>query len=463
MPIVSIPPVPVITPVPKAAKILDSGYHHSLVDAKSTPVASLLTHIEGASWTVDYYSQVLGGDEELSPFQPSQLATYQQYSCIRNYELKLQGSLSTSDDGATSVMSVTGSANLYPYLKPNVGDAFIADIGDGLAGQFTVTSVNKLTIFKETCFNINFELSRYVDAELIANIEQRVVRNGHFQKDYMLYGQYPVLTSTELNQRQSLESMESTLLTQWLTDCYSREYSTVLVPGQSYSTYDPSVVHAILTLYNVRDNPPLRGIRELNCGGIPHLEIPTFWDALLHMDADGLYRCFKTAQLLPIADFNRLPFLEGVRFSGVVQVVGATAAYVGVDRDYRAERLITGSDLEPINDADALDIEAAYAVAIATAAVETQLPPASVYGMTAIPSIHPVTIDNYYVLSAAFYSQGSGQSKLEHLVRDYFDTDSVNVTALTALVQSSRAWGRLERYYYSPILLAMLKLAQRSI
>lgn len=463
MPIVGIPPVPVVTPQPSPVQLTDTAYHHSLVDANATPVASLLTHIEGSSWIVDYYSQVLSTDEELTSYQPTQLAPYQQYSCIRNYELKLQGSLSTSDDSATSTMTVTGSANLYPYLKPNAGDAFIADIGDGLAGQFTVTQVSKLTIFKETCFNITFELSRYVDADMLAALEQRVVKNGYFQKDYMLYGQYPVITSVALGQRQSLESMESTLLTQWLTDCYSREYSTVLVPGQSYSTYDPSVVRAVLTLYNVRDNPPLRGIRELNCAGIPHLEIPTFWDALLHMDVDGLHRCFKTAQLLPIADFNRLPFLEGVRFSGVVQVVGATDAYVGVDRDYRAERTITGSDLEPLNDADTLDIEAAYAVALATAVIDEALPPASVYGLTTVPTIHPVTIDNSYVLSAAFYSQGSGQSKLEHLVRDYFDTDSVNVTALTALVQSSRTWGRLERYYYSPILLAMLKLAQRSI
>lgn len=463
MPIVGIPPVPVVTPQPSPVQVADAAYRHSVVDVKSTPLAALLTHIEGATWVVDYYSQVLSADEELSEYQPGQLPPYQQYSCIRNYELKLQGSLSTSDDAPTSVMSVTGSANLYPYLKPNAGDAFIADIGDGLAGQFTVTQVSKLSIFKETCFSINFELSRYVDADVLASLEQRVVRNGHFQKDYMLYGQYPVITSTELGQRHSLESMESTLLTQWLTDSYSREYSTVLVPGQSYSTYDPSVVKAILTLYNVRDNPPLRGIRELNCAGIPHLEIATFWDALLHIDADGLLRCFKTAQLLPVADFNRLPFLEGVRFSGIRQVVGATDAYVGVDSDYRVARLITGSNLEPLDDADALDIAAAYAVALATAVIDTPLPPNSVYGLVNVPAIHPVTVDNHYVLSAAFYNQTAGQSKLEHLVRDYFDNSSVNVTALTALVQSSRAWGRLERYYYTPILLAMLKLAQRSI
>ncbi len=463
MPIVSIPPVPVITPVSKPAKILDAGYHHSLVDAKATPMASLLTHIEGASWTVDYYSQVLGGDEELSPFQPTQLATYQQYSCIRGYELKLQGGLSTSDDGATSVMTVTGSANLYPYLKPNVGDAFIADIGDGLAGQFTVTSVNKLTIFKETCFNINFELSRYVDAELIATIEQRVVRNGHFQKDYMLYGQNPVLSSTGLTQRTTLESLESTLLTQWCTDSYSREYSTVLVPGQNFATYDPGVTKAILTLYNVREHPMLRGIRELNCAGIPHVEVPSFWDALLHMDADGLYRCFKECQLIPVSDFTRLPFLEGVRFSGVSQVMGAANAYVGVDLDYRIDRTITGVDLDPIGDHVGAAVDAAFMTVLDTLTTDEPLPPSSVYGLTTVPAIHPVTIDTHYVLSSAFYTDSTGQSKLERLTREYFDNDNVNVTALKALCATTRTWGRMERYYYTPILLAMLKLAQRSI
>ena len=78
MPIVGIPPVPVVTPQPSPVQVADAAYRHSVVDVKSTPLAALLTHIEGATWVVDYYSQVLSADEELSEYQPGQLPPYQQ-------------------------------------------------------------------------------------------------------------------------------------------------------------------------------------------------------------------------------------------------------------------------------------------------------------------------------------------------------------------------------------------------
>ena len=156
MPIVEVPASPPVpeTPLPQQinAKIAEEHQRNALVDSKVTPYAALLTHIEGSSWFVDYYSQVLGADDDVTPYQPTQSAIYQQYLLIKKFELKLQGSLSVSDDSDTSVMTVTGSATVYPYMKPNKGDAFIADIGDGRVGQFTVDGITKQTILKETCY-----------------------------------------------------------------------------------------------------------------------------------------------------------------------------------------------------------------------------------------------------------------------------------------------------------------------
>jgi hypothetical protein len=153
------PPEPLPPPGQINATITAPEYRHSLIDAKITPLSSLLVHIEGSSWTTDYYSQILGVDEELSPFQPNQPSVYQQYLLVKKYELKLQGSLSISQDPETTAMTVTGNATLYPYLKPNYGDMFIADIGDGRAGMFVVNQPpTKKTILKETCWEISFEL-----------------------------------------------------------------------------------------------------------------------------------------------------------------------------------------------------------------------------------------------------------------------------------------------------------------
>ena len=38
------------------AEVSGPEYRHSIVDSDKVPIDSLLTHIEGMSWTVDYYS-----------------------------------------------------------------------------------------------------------------------------------------------------------------------------------------------------------------------------------------------------------------------------------------------------------------------------------------------------------------------------------------------------------------------
>ena len=189
MPIVQLPANPprASQAKPNPITITTPDYRHSIVDSRVTPSSALLTYIEGMSWYVDYYSQVLGGDEELSEFQPGQIAPYQQYHLIHRYELKLQDSLSTNINDESGLAEITGSAIIYPFMMPNTGDAFIADIGDGRAGQFTITSVTPKSIFKQTCYEINFQLSRMVDAELVELLATHVVKTSHYERDYVLY------------------------------------------------------------------------------------------------------------------------------------------------------------------------------------------------------------------------------------------------------------------------------------
>jgi hypothetical protein len=164
------PPVQV-----NSISITDSSNESIAVDNRDTPRINLLTHIVGSSWVVDYYSQVLNTNSQLSGQQLSVSAVYQQYKKINNLEIKVTSALTSSQDEQKN-MSVTGEATLFPFIIPNDGDMFIADIGNGKKAVFTITRTTKLSIYKQACYTISYVL----DSESLIKIDDlnaKVVEN----------------------------------------------------------------------------------------------------------------------------------------------------------------------------------------------------------------------------------------------------------------------------------------------
>jgi len=467
VPTMPIPLPPINQPV--VAKVAPDDYRHSVVDTKLTPFAALLTHIEGSNWKTDYYSQVLGGDEELSEYQPEQLAVYQQYHVIRNLILKLQGSLSISPETETSVMTITGSAKLYPIgLIPNRGDAFIADIGDGRAGQFTITESTPLTIMKERCYEISFTLARFATHEMITEIEQKVVKESYFQEDFLLYGQNPIISSEQRQAVTTLAAHERDLLDYWFRQFYSREFRTIVVPGQTYPTYDPYIVRAIVRMYNTSDHPNIQKLRILNVDGYPPMQQTDIWSAIMSMRKMMYDECFPKAHCISTKLFSDRPLYEAIRYSGMYYTLAPMENGVNVDVDYSHFQGNYGYPLTDIGDFRG-DLASQFFLNILSGFVypgEDPLPADSIYLAAEVPMIHPITSHDGYVFSPSFYEPDesmTGLSKLEVLVYQFITQQTVNRTVLYAMCESVQTWGRLERFFYTPVLLALLKTAQRTI
>ena len=62
---------------PIGMQITSKEYQHNIVTSKTNPLTGVLTRISGSSYTVDYYSQQLGGNTELRDFDPTQSSIYQ--------------------------------------------------------------------------------------------------------------------------------------------------------------------------------------------------------------------------------------------------------------------------------------------------------------------------------------------------------------------------------------------------
>ena len=177
---------------PRTLSVADKEFKHSIVDTKIEPLNSLITHVEGASRIVDWYSQILSVSEEPQKYSASLLPHLQQYRLIKDLEIK-QSDFSFNFDDANQEAHATGTATLYPPIIPNYGDMFIADIGNGQVGFFTVSRVEKKSIFKQACFEVEYALERILDnVGEVDVINQKVVETYYFIKDFILYGQNPL-------------------------------------------------------------------------------------------------------------------------------------------------------------------------------------------------------------------------------------------------------------------------------
>ena len=74
-----------------------------------------------------------------------------------------------------------------------------------------------------------------------------------------------------------------------------------------------------------------------------------------------------------------------------------------------------------------------------------------------IVNIHPVLQDDFYVFTQSFYENGADQSLLEILTRTYLNRDPIDPTLLLQVANTYTQFGGLERFYYIPIILALIK------
>lgn len=416
--------------------LTDTKYKHSIVSASREPMGALLTHIEGTSWSVDYYSQILGSSEEPSAYDKAQSGSYQQYLYIKRYELKLQSELNTTVDVTDQTVNVTGTAVMYPYMKPNVGDAFIADMGDGEAGLFTITEVEKKSFFKQACYEIQFALSDYLTQEVEDNLKSKTVKQTEFVKDFMTYGQNPIIATTDLLKHRSLDNIIEDSLNDWLSEFYSNEFRTFIVPNVQTITYDPFLTKMITTVFSKETYPLLKHVDMLNVDDNNLNYYTDIWTTILHRETYMLRSCFREYYSITSKTLNGNPFLQTAYFSGVQRII------------------------VPIPNGNLADDR----LGLTARTVGDKLKSNEVF--PEVPTtITDMTATRNYVFSKKFYdplAEGS-LTKLEVMTRDYLEERRVNWEVLQKMLEDRHKLTRLERFYSVPVMLLLATAELRSL
>jgi hypothetical protein len=338
---------------------------------------------------------------------------------------------------------------------------FVADIGDGRVGAFTVTESTRATILKDSVYNIEYALVAELDNQRLADLERKTIETFHYSQASLVSGCGPFVTGEEKARGERYQELYLELIKRYLTDFFSTEHSTLLVPDQLRKTYDHFVTKAVLQTVDTSLDPRLRRVREMNVSAEPVMNQPTVWDAIVRMDDTRLYGATQKANLVTTSYFKGRPTLQALGYTGIDRLVFPIDAPTDVDTQYDnnyADRaglpFREGRPRRPLAGPNKTQAERGLRFFQPTPMMEGVDP------WRLPPDIHPVAVDDYYAFSEAFYTDDrETQSKLELLIGQALRREALNLDALDGLVNHIYDWDNLERFYYYPAVWCLLKRA----
>ncbi|BAW19207.1 putative virion structural protein [Ralstonia phage RP31] len=453
MPIIQArPSTPQLPPKPNLL-VAKPDYKSIQVDMRFDPKETILSHVEGMAWTVDYFSQVLARDSGAAGQGLGTDPVFQQYKLINGMEVRVTTALQSSQTAETAEMDLKGSATVYPFVIPNKGDMFVADLLDGRRGIFEITNVTRLAVFRETCHSIDYDLVDFGTPERLNDLAKKVVQTTYFEKDFIYHGQNPILVSDDYENLQFLRRNYGTLITQYFKRYYSKEYATIIMPDQQNVTYDAFLVRALFQHLTTWDARELTNLRQLNCDDDQVMSADSIWTAIIERNKMLLGDSFQTVGYVSARSFTHEPMMEGIRYSGIEHVIYPNDPMVRVDNQFEQNVKIAGEF------------------------VPTRTPVANRKSMASLlnasdgdPTMFGIKNtfeDGYYVFSKAFYtddrSTPDAQSKLELCVQDYLDDKEIDYARIRELVEASYRWDNVNSFYYVPILIILIKAVIRAI
>lgn len=424
----------------------------SIISTNDTYQSALpmLLFVDGSQYTVNYYSQVLGLNTDLRELDSGQSGVYQQYSKINNLELRVTTELTSSFNAATNMTVVSGTANVYPPLVPNVNDMFVGNIGDGKDAIFVVKAANRVNFSRDSVYVIDYELSvditsgsgisRYVD------LESKVINTTYFYKDFLLGDRNPNLISADYKAVVDLGVVTKDMISYFYKTFFNQDHNTLVVPDQSSLVYDSRLAELMMCITTTTDAAQYRRVRLLNMDDDFHLRDDCIWTAMLAKDTNLIDYTNNRSTLVSAAAFNNNPILEGYRYSGIPYAVYpiVSTPVIKVTKPTNAAYQLIPS---PVNSGGVGGtISNAYTTVSGT-----------------IPFIKPVLVDDYYVLSADFYLKTTNQSLLEVVVSDYLANRATPPAIMITLAGQFRKWNRLEQFYYIPLLIILCNNVVNSI
>lgn len=449
MPLYEDTPLAPTNPKPDVVRAWTPGLQTAVIDTRYQPQSEQIAWMEGSIWVVDYYSQILDKNDELGGQDPDMPAPLQQYRRIWSMELKVTQDLTqVQQDPSSTEMVIQGQSNVYPFLVPQQGDMFRAGTADGREGLFKVIRVERRQIFAETAHVIEYQLIAQNDGVRIYNLDQKVQVTYYFVKDFLLNHQNPLLIEEDYFAGKKLEGFWHDIIYLYFNQFYSREFATLVVPQQFEPCYDHALTYFVKTIMDSIEDVHIQAIRQLNIGDDGAITSVGLYTMLERRDPKLMKFCYTKTGLTGRLNFAQSGLLAGMRYIGIAHIVYPENPKLNIDFQMGKE---IPKPIGPVN-----------IVSTMPPWVPPAPPPEG--QIVPMPLIKPVDMSQAYVLSTAFYTRDNTQySLLEKLLLDYLDFRLISSADILKLCEDCFGWEPVEKFYYFPLLLLLIKYSLRRL
>lgn len=426
-------------------KIVSNHYGSNLLDSKEWSTISITTQMDGSPWELKaYYQQVLGPSQSSSAPNFDAPDVYQQYRELLDFEVMVTSALSSVQNTETSEFEVRGEANLYPGIIPVQGDVLVAGAPDGRLAYFVVTEVQRLTIYNNSAYTLQYVQKGFYDSSVANFFNERTVEVLHYRKDYLRSGRYPFLTTDEFVSSGNIRDIRSQLVDRMNRKFYDPRVYCFPVPSQSVITYDPFLTESWRDLVQYLRDYQERRYTVHNVKGSTVDRALTVWDVLLKR-ADWVPDLITSKVLAaPTYAMTKKPSLYTVRNTifDAVLVPTDQFSFPGANQTLTA---LAGDFIDPWG----TDCECEEPP-------EVPEPP---YPSDDPPLTNPIGKDGTYIFSQAFYSGHVPEmSVIEREAWKAIHNEPMDLPNLFRINEGLPAMNPLEQYYCTAVLYCLLAL-----
>ena len=427
--------------------IYSEYYRNTVVDSRYENFANLIVHIEGSNWKVNYYQQVLTETTALDGHHITKDPIYQQYIKIEGLILKVDTALNWQQNNELKSGTTTGTAHVYPPFIPNVGDVFIADSGDGVPSIFQVTVSEKLSMFKQSVYRIEYTLVDYAlpssgGAKRIEDLERKVVDRRFFVMDFLEHGQDPVIYESDKKLYDTIKHYIPIISENYLKCYYSNRFRCMVLPREDMFIYDHFLTKCISRWFSTDDYYKIQEMKILSVENIKALQVESIFDILEDIDSYALDQVFTKVGVISskrYATSGRLP--QTAR-------IGIDYLIYPIDHPYSVDtkdKIQIKYDLAPtpIVDFDYGSFHTTF---------------------KDIPLLPEIDLNKGYIFSEDFFRQDTPLlSHIELQTLRYLRGDNIIKEVIFELISTWSSWNRIQQFYLTPILIMLMRATIRQI
>ncbi len=403
---------------------IDNYKTATIVDIE-TPIIKLKQYIEGSNWTVDYFNQAKGEDDNIDQLDPNTPATLQQYIEIKDFILKVISPLDISKPD-----ELEGSATIAYNIKPQVNDIFRVHISHGRLALFRLTEVDYKHYNLNGVFDVTYKLLALEDVNPLyfEALNERIVKTYYFNKDSIMDESDPILLPSEKIYQTLLKNTISEISEYYIYKFRDRVESFLTYEAGGYKLVDPLINALYFNIVdgNTRDLVLVNKVGEFD---IKRDISNTVLEALLVRNIKLLKNVNRFVGIISTASLSDNPLFRTVYYS--------TINFIALNPDNVLND--TSSDLF-------------IGTFPRDRSREDDLLPSFVEG------------DASYLFTEDFFTDNRANlSTLELLVLDYLEKKTLDADKMILLIESFREWNDIEQYYFLPILLLLISVDKREI